>query len=233
MYTRVVDGKEIELHVSGKLYKDALVMFDRETGTLWTQVDGAALRGPLAGHRLTEVPAMQTSWKVWKTLHPDTLLLRKPMTVRGSPYEDYFADPERRGLSGTHGDRRLPGKTLIVGVHASQEAVAVPLPALEKKQLVELELAGEPIVVFYSRNDETATVFRATAHDRRLSFHLYKQGKQLLLEDAETRSQWSPLDGRAVSGPLKGIQLKPAAYLRSYWYAWSAYRPQTRIVPAP
>ena len=38
MYTRLVDGKELELRVSGKLYKDALVMVDRETGTLWTQV---------------------------------------------------------------------------------------------------------------------------------------------------------------------------------------------------
>ncbi len=231
MYTRVVDGKEIELHVSGKLYKDALVMFDRETGTLWTQVDGKALRGPLAGHHLAEIPAVQTTWKVWKTLHPDTLLLRKPMTVRGSPYEDYVASPERRGLSGTRGDKRLPGKTLIVGVHAGKDAVAIPLPALEKRQLVEVELAGEPLVVFYSRKDETATVFRRTLDERRLSFRLHKRGNQTFLEDAETGSAWSPLEGRAVEGPLQGKRLEAIPYLRSYWYAWSAYRPQTRIVP--
>ncbi len=231
MYTRVVNGKEIELRVSGKLYKDALVMFDRETGTLWTQVDGKALRGPLTGHRLVELPAIQTTWKVWKKLHPDTLVLSKPQAIRGSPYESYFANPERRGLSGTRGDPRLPGKTLIIGVHAGDDAVAIPLNTLEKKQLIEVALADQLLVVVYSRKEQTATVFRASVRDRRLSFNLRRQGSQVFLEDAETHSLWSPLDGHAVAGPLKDAQLESVAYLRSYWYAWSAYRPQTRIVP--
>ncbi len=231
MYTRSVDGKEIELRVSGKLYKDALVMFDRETGTLWTQVDGKALRGPLGGRRLVEVPALQTTWKAWKKLHPDTLVLQKPPSLRGSSYEGYFSDPERRGLSGTRGDKRLEGKALIIGVHAGDDAVAIPLDALEKKQLIEVVLGDQPVLVVYSRKEQTAAVFRATLEERRLSFRLHKRGNQTFLEDVETGSVWSPLEGRAVEGPLQGKRLKAIAYLRSYWYAWSAYRPQTRIVP--
>jgi hypothetical protein len=231
VYTREVNGKEIELRVSGKLYKDALVMTDRETGTLWTQVDGSALRGPLSGHRLVELPAMQTTWKVWKRLHPDTVVLGKPAGVRGSPYADYFGDPDRRGLSGTRGDKRLEGKTLIVGVHAGDDAVAVPLSALEKRQVVEVQLAGEPLVVFYSLEERTAAVFRTKVFDRRLTFRVRRRAKHSIVEDVETGSQWSPLDGRAVAGPLKDARLDPVPYLQSYWYAWSAYRPQTRIVP--
>jgi len=231
VYTREVKGKQIELGVSGMLYKDALVMFDRETGTLWTQVDGSALRGPLAGQRLAEVPAMQTTWKAWKKLHPDTLVLRKPVNIRGTNYADYFADPSRRGLYGTHGDRRLDGKILVIGVHAGNDAMAVPVPALEKKRLVALELAGEPLFIFYARESGTAAVFSAAAKGRRLTFRVEKRGKQVILDDAETHSQWSPLEGRAVAGPLKGTQLKPVAYLKSYWYAWSAYRPNTRLAP--
>lgn len=230
MYARTVNGREIELGVSGKLYKDALVMFDRETGTLWTQVDGSALRGPLAGQRLAEVPALQTTWKVWKQLHPDTLVLRKPPDVRSSRYADYFADPERRGLSGTRGDQRLDGKTLIVGVHADDDAVAIPVSALMKKRVVDVELAAQPLVIFYAKENGTAAAFRAMANGRRLSFRVRKEGRQTLLEDAETGSQWSPVDGRAVAGPLKDARLEPVAYLVSYWYAWSAYRPRTRLV---
>ncbi len=233
MYTRTVEGREIELRVSGKLYKDALVMFDRETGTLWTQVDGSAVRGPLAGHRLVEVPAMQTTWKVWKKLHPDTLVLRKPATVRGSPYADYFDDPRRRGLFGTPGDNRLHGKELIIGVHSAEDAVAVPVSVLEKRELIEVELAGAPLLIFYSRAEQTAAVFRATLDRRRLSFRVRKQGKQTFLQDAETGSQWLPLEGRAVEGTLQGTRLEPVPYVRSYWYAWSAYRPQTRLAAGP
>ncbi len=231
MYTRSVEDKEIELGISGKLYKDALVMFDRQTGTLWTQVDGSALRGPLSGHRLVELPAMQTTWKVWKSLHPDTLVLRKPASVRASPYADYFNDPNRRGLSGTRGDKRLEGKALIVGLSAEDDAVAVPLSALEKRQAVEVQLSGEPVVVFYSLEEQTATAFRARVSGRRLTFRVRRQAKRHIFEDMESGSQWSPLDGRAVAGPLKDARLDPVPYLQSYWYAWSAYRPQTRIVP--
>jgi hypothetical protein len=231
VYTRSVEGKEIELGVSGKLYKDALVMFDRETGTLWTQVDGSALRGPLSGHRLVELPAMQTTWKVWKSLHPDTLVLRKPASVRASPYADYFTDPNRRGLSGTRGDKRLEGKALIVGLSAGDDAVAVPLSALEKRQVVEVQLSGDPVVVFYPLEEQTAAAFRARVSGRRLTFRVRRQAKHYIFEDVESGSQWSPLDGHAIAGPLKGARLDPVPYLQSYWYAWAAYRPQTRIVP--
>ncbi len=230
MYTRQVDGKELELGVSGKLYKDALVMYDRETGTLWTQVDGKALRGPLAGKRLVAVPAMQTTWRVWKRLHPNTLVLRKPATVRGSPYEDYFADSNRRGLFGTRGDSRLEGKTLILGIESGEEAVAIPLATLEKKLLLEITLAGQPIVVSYSRASLTPAVFRARLDDRTLSFRLVSKEKETFLEDAGTHSLWLPLEGRAVQGPLTDKQLEPVPYMRSYWYAWSAYRPKTSLV---
>ncbi len=230
MYTRNVAGREIELGVSGKLYKDALVMFDRETGTLWTQVDGSALRGPLKGSRLEKLPAMQTTWKVWKKLHPNTLVLRKPAGVRGSPYAEYFRDPNRRGLFGTRGDSRLGGKEMIVGLHEGGDAVAIPLARLENEGLVHAALNGKAVIVFYSAEEKTSAVFRPFADGRRLSFRLVRRDGHALLEDAETGSLWSPLDGRAVSGPLAGNQLERVPYLHSFWYAWSAYRPQTRLL---
>lgn len=218
------------MRVSGKLYKDALVMYDRETGTLWTQVDGRALRGPLAGQRLVEVPAMQTTWKVWKKLHPNTLVLRKPSGMRGSRYQYYFSDPAQRGLSGTAGDRRFPGKMLVVGIHSGEDAVAVPLDALKKQRLLETTLAGDPLVIVYSEVHETPAVFGAKVEDRVLSFRLRAKGKETVLEDNETHSLWLPLEGRAIDGPLSGKNLKPVPYTHSYWYAWSAYRPKTRVV---
>ncbi len=58
MYTRAVNGEELTFGVSGKLYKDALVMFDRQTNSLWTQVDGSVLRGEMKGAQLQPVPVV-------------------------------------------------------------------------------------------------------------------------------------------------------------------------------
>ncbi len=230
VYTREVNGKELELGVSGKLYKDALVMFDRETGTLWTQVDGKALRGPLTGSHLTEVPAVQTSWKAWKKLHPDTLVLRKPDRQRASAYDSYFRDPSRRGLSGTRGDERLGGKDKIVGVHEGGDAAAVPRSVLEKKSVVGFLLAGKPLVVMYDPKSDTPVVFGAVLEGKKLSFRASHRGRRVLVEDIETGSLWSVLEGKASSGPLRGKRLEPIPYFYSFWYAWSAFRPETRIV---
>lgn len=230
MYTREVKGKELEFGVTGKLYKDALVMFDRETGTLWTQVDGKALRGPLLGSSLTEVPAVQTTWKAWKKLHPDTLVLRKPGPLRGSNYDGYFRDPSKRGLFGTRGDDRLGGKDKIVGVHQGNDAVAVPEALLRKKTVVQFLLTGKAVVVMYAADAETPGVYSPVVEGKSLSFRVRQVGGQTLIEDVETGSAWSPLDGKAISGPLAGKRLARVPYLHSFWYAWSAYRPETRVI---
>jgi len=230
VYTREAYGKELELRVSGKLYKDALVMFDRETGTLWTQVDGRALRGPLLGGQLAPVPAVQTTWKAWKKLHPQTVVLRKPGPARGSVYTDYFQDASKRGLFGTEGDRRLGGKEKIVGIHEMADAVAVPETALATNPAVQFLLAGKPVVVMLDRETKTPGAYRPVVDGKALSFRTRKDGKQTLIEDAETGSVWSALDGAAIRGPLEGKRLERLPYLHSFWYAWSAYRPETRVV---
>lgn len=205
-------------------------MFDRETGTLWTQVDGKALRGPLLGSRLTEVPALQTTWKAWKKLHPDTLVLRKPGSLRGSTYDGYFRDSSKRGLFGTQGDERLGGKDKIIGVREVGDAVAVPQSVLEKKTVVQFLLAGKPVVLMYALEAETPGVYRAVLEGNALSFRVRKLGGQTQIEDIETGSAWSPLEGKAISGPLAGKHLDRVPYLYSFWYAWSAYRPETRVI---
>ena len=52
MYSRRVGDATAEFGVSGKLWHGVLVMFDRETQSLWTQLDGRAIEGENQGLRL-------------------------------------------------------------------------------------------------------------------------------------------------------------------------------------
>ncbi len=47
MYARKVGEQTLTLGVSGNLWKDVLVLYDRETDSLWTQLSGDAIDGPL------------------------------------------------------------------------------------------------------------------------------------------------------------------------------------------
>jgi hypothetical protein len=129
------------------LWRDALIMYDRATDSLWSQVDGTAVAGPAKGRRLQELPSELTTWGDWKRRHPDTVVLVKP-AVSASPYEDYFADRERIGVRGsTNPDPRLPGKELVIGLERNGRFAAVPLSLVEARKRMEVDAVGIPLVI--------------------------------------------------------------------------------------
>ena len=232
MYTRAVNGEELTFGVSGKLYKDALVMFDRQTNSLWTQVDGSVLRGAMKGAQLQPVPVVQTTWRAWKRMHPDTLVLKKERPIKGSPYADYFTDPSQFGISGNQKpDQRLPGKELVVTLRAGDDALAVPLTALRKKPLLETKLNGTPLAVVFNRGSNTARVFDRRLNGQTLEFVTVGRGKKVTLRDRQTGTRWSGLTGKAEQGELAGQQLRPVPHMVNFWWAWVAYNPHTRLEP--
>lgn len=232
MYARQVEGQPLTFEASGALYKDALVMYDRQTQTLWTQADGAALRGPLVGQKLKPIPAVQTTWGEWKRQHPDTLVLHKPENIRSTPYANYALDPHQFGISGRQQpDPRLPGKALVVGLRQGDDALAVPLLRLEKKLIWETELAGEPILIAYDRAKNTARVFRRRFQGQVLRFSVAKRQKGLILKDRHSGNRWEATSGKAIAGPQAGATLEALPHVVSFWWAWVAYSPRTRVEP--
>ena len=85
VYARRVGDRTLTFIVSGKLWRESLIMMDRETGTLWSQVTGEAIHGELKNTRLDSMPVAYTTWAAWKAKHPDTKVLIKEKPVHGSP----------------------------------------------------------------------------------------------------------------------------------------------------
>ena len=46
--------------------------------------------------------------------------------------------------------------------------------------------------------------------------------------DTETGSAWNVF-GQAVKGPLAGTELKPIVHANHFWFAWGAFKPDTKI----
>src|SRR5437899_6362528 len=129
------------------LWRDALIMYDRATDSLWSQVNGTAVAGREKGKRLQELPSELTTWGQWKRRHPDTFVLVKP-ALTGSAYEDYFADAEGIGVRGsTNPDPRLPGKELVIGIEHNGRFAAVPLSLVEQRKRMEVQALGIPLVI--------------------------------------------------------------------------------------
>ena len=84
----IVDGKILAFGVSGRLYKSDLVMYDRQTASFWSQIEGRAIIGPLAGQRLEYVPMEMMTWQKWQERHDVAWVLARPTVytaVGGQP----------------------------------------------------------------------------------------------------------------------------------------------------
>ncbi len=121
VFDRRIDGSEGRFGVSGLLYRSDLLMFDRESESLWSQIGAEAVTGAKIGRRLTLLRATLERWGSWKRTHPETTVLSKRTGHRRpyerSPYGDY--DRSRRLYFPAPQDPRYHPKMPTVGVRSS------------------------------------------------------------------------------------------------------------------
>jgi hypothetical protein len=121
--------------VSGLIYNSNVLLYDRNTESLWSQLMKKAVTGPMSGTELTQIPAQYTTWQSWLNEHPDSLLLSRntgfDRDYDYSPYEDYKRLPFVR-FSTLHQDMRLSSKTWVVGITEGKAALALPFTELDK-----------------------------------------------------------------------------------------------------
>lgn len=228
MYAREISGSEFTFGVSGKLIRNVLVMYDRQTESLWSQLLGEAVEGEMIGTKLEFLPSWMTTWAQWKEMHPDTVALDKNGRRGGRDvYDSYYAS-DRAGVIGRHNaDERLYLKEFVIGMEVDGTAVAYPFSVLNDQPVVNDTAGGIPVLVAFDPETGNGIVFDRTLDGQVLSFSATTT--PLRLTDAETGSTWDALEGTAVDGPLAGQQLQRLKSTRSFWFGWSDLYPQTRL----
>ena len=210
---------------------NALVMYDHQTDTLWSQFLSKGVEGPLKDTDLELVPATQTTWEAWRQLHPDTKVLNKTSSVSTDSYVNYY-ESSRAGIHGQFNpDDRLYVKELVLGVNLDGNAKAYPFSALNREQVVNDTYAGEDVMIFFDTATGTALAFDRSPGDTPLTFSIEGEsaGTSTVLVDEETGSKWTAFTGSAIDGELKGSRLERIPSHLSFWFAWSDWNPQTEI----
>ena len=231
---RTVDGEPTVFGVSGYLWKSDLVMYDRATESLWSQIFATAIRGEKTGTELELTPSTFASWGEWQDSHPETSVLLPPPesgTITGRTSRNYEQDPyagyessRRIGIGGEASDDRLHPKTIVLGVTGDGAAKAYPLDAVSAAGVVNDTIGGRPIVVTVAPDDTLV------AYERRV------RGQTLRFDtgaDGDLRaggSRWQPLTGVATGGPFEGAQLRRANDRSPmFWFAWAEFNPASAI----
>jgi hypothetical protein len=230
-----VDGNEFG--VSGLLWQNNLIMYNRRTNeSLWPQMLGQARCGPATGQSLDHYPAIEMTWEGWKKIHPNTEVVSASENLgrdwRIYPYGDYESLSHNAFLFGDAmppRDPRRPAKERVLGIPDPLEGgIAFPFGALEglgDVGVVEAEVGGEPVVVFWDTELQAAAAYRPVRDGMLLTFSV-RDGAIL---DNQTGGVWN-IHGEGSGGAENGTRLEPVAeaYV-AFWGAWAAFHPETEL----
>ena len=238
------NNRPLTFGVSGKLLQNTLVMFDRETESLWSQLYGFALDGPLTGAKLEPLAALHTDWATWRAQYPETLVLSKQQTriqfsragFATTPRSSYDVDPYasyyRMPIEGVV-DHQIPRdedslspKRRVLGLRIDQQAKAYPFELLAKTPLINDEVAALPVLVWFDTASESGQIFAREVDDQVLTF-AQVDGNSLEFVDQETSSRWNGVTGEAKFGPLKGHHLTLLPSTTAFAFGWYGYFPQS------
>ena len=243
VFDRTVQNQVLDFGVSGLLRNSDLVMYDRETESWWQQITGESIVGSFTGTHLNALASTTISFADFRAAYPNGLVLSRDTGFQRdygrSPYQSYDAPGNRPFLFDGELDRRLDPVDRVVTVVFGTDAAAYPFSRLEDHPVVNDVVGRQSIVVFYrkgtlspldrssirdSKDVGSGVAFSRTLDRRALTFEAAPDG----FRDLETGSVWD-LTGVARAGPLAGRSLGVVNHGTSFWFAWVAFMPETRI----
>ena len=165
-------GKDIHLTfgVSGLLYNSDVLLYDRQTGSLWSQLMSKAVSGPLKGFTIPPVPASHTTWREWRERHADTLVLSTDTGFRRdyriSPYGDYEQSGQLM-FPVAKRNREFRRKELVLGIDLDGTHKAYPFKELRKhgRESFTDVVAGRHLTIEWSKDDKFARALDETGRE--------------------------------------------------------------------
>ena len=219
---------------SGLLYRSNKLMFDEETHSLWSTFEGVPVVGPLTGTGVTlqTRAVVTTTWKEWRTEHPDTTVLSLDTGYtrdysEGAAYRDYFST-DRLMFQVSKTDARLRNKTEVLVMQRRDQTasdrrvpVAIDTAFLRKHPVYSFTIADERLVAVTSKDGANRVYLgSATFPDQRAT---------AAIVDANGDA-WRVTESALVLVRDTTTRLPRVTSQRAFWFGWYAQFPETVLI---
>jgi hypothetical protein len=218
VYDLMVDGQPLTFSLVGAISFNA-VFEDTNTGSWWRQETGEAVKGPLSGKALEDIPFEQMTLENWLARHPESQVLQyDPDFQRRYQFITKLMNHEA-SLPGWHRQETPP---LIIGVDSETGARGYDWNSLKKAKMVNDQLGSTPLLIMASDDGSSAFAYNRNVAGNSLEFKMGDDG----LQDVQTQSRWDQF-GRCISGDMKGTQLEKVQSYQQFLRAWVTFHPET------
>ncbi len=244
-YDRRLDDRILDFGTSGELFNSSLVMYDRQTESLWTHFDAKAVAGHLTGEQLTTYSVQMASWESFREAYPDGKVLSR---VTGfsrdygrNPYAGYDTAENRPFLFDGDIDSRLDPKQRVIVVRDPDDpAVVLPLAEVFQAGVVAFEAHGRDLIavvdpgtaspldgqfVELGFDQGTAAVFVAELDGEPLDLIRTEDG---FLD----RARGITFDVFGHATDASDVRLETVEHLDTFWFAIAAFDSDAVILEA-
>ncbi|MDF1583797.1 MAG: DUF3179 domain-containing protein [Methyloprofundus sp.] len=164
-FSAKINGKAHTFGVSGLLYNSDVLLYDRQTQSLWSQLMTQAISGEHKGQKLVGLPVLHTTWQDWKAKYPDSLVLSNETgfnrDYKASPYAAYIKSPQTM-FPISNVSRLYHPKEDVLGVEVNGLFKVYPFIELEKSSEEFTDIFnGGVLTIRYDNKHRSAAVFDA------------------------------------------------------------------------
>jgi len=168
-YSGLINGNRYDFGVSGLLYNSDVLLYDRQTESLWSQLKNQAISGLMRGTELQPLVLTHTTWQDWKNRHPGTLVLNTETGYQ----RDYDRDPYAGYKNSRqiffpveHTDERFHPKEQILGIALDGHFKAYPFSELAKLQgNLSDTFNGQQLTIKFNKQHQNAAAFADTGKE--------------------------------------------------------------------
>jgi len=232
-WDRDFDGVETTFGVSGLLYNTNLIPYDRNTDSNWCQISLQCVNGTLKGQTASTFHIIETTWKTWKELFPDSKVISQNTGFSRNyaqyPYGDYKTNDSRLLFPVNSDDNRLSAKEKVLTVIEKGKAKVYRFSEFENgTSLIEDSFEGSDFLILGNKTKNYLIAFRPYLNNEKRSFSiLVNQNTASIFED-DLGNHYDLL-GNVVSGPDKDAKLRSSRSFMAYWFSVPAFYPNTEI----
>ncbi len=192
VFNRRVGERTLSFGVSGLLHYSDVLMYDRQTDSLWSQLAMKSVSGPQVDTALEWLTSAHLTWAAWKGKYPQGEVLSTQTGAQrnysGSAYASYEQSQETMFPVPTT-RAELPKKDWVIGIIVDGVARAYPIKFLPPGQPVRDEINSAALEITFHPGSQQVEVRRVESGEVLPSVKVYWFAWQAFYPDTEL---WKP-----------------------------------------
>lgn len=226
-WDRVLSSGKTTFGVSGLLYNSNVIPYDRLTDSNWSQLALLAVNGTLSGTKPNVVNLVETTWKTWRELYPNTKVVSTSTghnrNYQQFPYGDYRTNNNTIIFPVSKTDNRLPAKQRGLAIIVDNKAKVYSIELFGQEDILfEDEFAGSELVIVGNKTKNFIVALTKRLQDgTSVDLSLLEGQGPAILQDANGNKY--DAFGNVVEGAKLGQKLQAIPQMIGYWFFWAPF----------